>query len=397
MSLELQVHQSIGEIDQQAWDALTGDHWPFLEHSFLHGLEQTRCVGPQSGWQPLPITVTEAGKLVGAAPLYLRMDSYGEYIFDWAWADFYHRNGVRYYPKLTVAPPFTPATGPRLLVHPQHAQPDAIRLAVAAGIQAIGAQLEVSGAHVLFCQPEEAQLLAGQGWIHRQTPQTAWENPGWPNFDAFLETLRAPARKQIRKERRELAAQGLEIRVVPGDELEPKGWQALWNFYARNVENHGSEAYLNEAFFRHLQTHLPHRVLACIAMKGNTYVGGTLSLQKGRQLFGRYWGCLEEVPFLHFECAFYRLMETCIAQGWTHFEPGAGGGHKIRRGMLPVLVESAHWLADPQLALSVRAHVAAERVAMVDHIALVREHSTLKRDDLARKLPLSDKLGDGQP
>ena len=380
--MELRINESLAAIDAEAWDALVGAHWPFLEHAFLYGLELTRCVGGDSGWQPLPLTLHDGDALVGAVPLYVRTDSYGEFIFDWAWADFYHRNGAPYYPKLTVAPPFTPATGPRLLVHPQHADPDRLRLLLAEGIEAVGARVGASGAHVLFCEPHEAELLAQRGWIARKTVQTAWHNPGWPTFEAFLETLRAPARKDIRKERRKVAELGLAIQTVRGDKLDEAGWKALRRFYENNVARHGAEAYLTPAFFEHLQRHLPHRVIASMAMESGKFIAGTLSLHKGQHLYGRYWGCDVDRPFLHFELAFYQLMDACIANGWTHFEPGAGGGHKINRGMLPVLVDSAHWLAHPAFRQVIADHVAGERTAMAEHLDDMAMRATTKRDGL---------------
>ena len=379
LTLELRLHDSLRAVDPAAWDALVGAHWPFLEHAFLYGLETTGCVGPQSGWQPLPLTIYDGDTLVAAAPLFARTDSYGEFIFDWAWADFYHRMGARYYPKLTVAPPFTPATGPRLLVHPAHPDPDKLRLLLADGIQAVGDKVGASGAHVLFCEPDESALLAEHGWIRRQTLQTGWHNPGHATFDVWLETLRAPARKHIRKERREVAAYGLTIQSRRGTDLPDAGWDALWQFYQINVERHGSEAYLNEAFFHHLRTHLGDRVWAVTAQEGDRYIAGTLSLQKGTHLYGRYWGCLEERPFLHFELAFYQLMEDAIRHGWTRFEPGAGGGHKLKRGMLPILVESAHWLAEPKFRHAIAAHVSGERDAMAERAVELLGEATVKR------------------
>ncbi len=380
--MELRIHDSLSAFVPAAWDALVGAHWPFLEHAFLHGLETTGCVGGQTGWQPLPLGLYDGDALIAAVPLYVRTDSYGEFIFDWAWADFYHRNGKPYYPKLTVAPPFTPATGPRLLVHPGHAEPDRLRRMLAEGIVAVGQRVGASSAHVLFCQTQEAELLAGEGWIRRQTVQTAWENPGWPDFAAFLETLRAPARKDIRKERRKVAELGLELATLRGDQLDDDGWRALRRFYEANVARHGAEAYLTPAFFAHLQRHLPHRVVACMAKESGNYVAGTLSLQKGQHLYGRYWGCDVEKPFLHFELAFYRLMDACIAHGWTHFEPGAGGGHKINRGMLPVFVESAHWVEQAAFRRVIADHVANERVAMAEHADAMTLQATIKRDAL---------------
>ena len=228
----------------------------------------------------------------------------------------------------------------------------------------------------------EADLLAQHSWIHRETVQTAWHNPGYASFEAFLETLRAPARKDIRKERRKVAEQGLTIQTVRGDQLDDAGWRALRRFYEANVARHGAEAYLTPAFFKHLQLHLPHRIIASTAQESGRYLAGTLSLQKGQHLYGRYWGCDEDRPFLHFELAFYQLMDACIANGWTHFEPGAGGGHKINRGMLPVLVDSAHWLAHPAFREAIAAHVLRERQAMAEHADELTLLATTKRDVL---------------
>lgn len=386
---------SLSAVPAAAWDALIGQDNPFVEHAFLHGLEQTGCVGPGSGWQPLHLLVVEGlaaegqldgrevlppgTRLLGAAPLYAKTDSMGEFIFDFGWAHFYHSHGERYYPKLVSAVPFTPVTGPRLLVHPD-ADAVQVRGLLADAARALAQQLDASSVHWLFLTDPEAQALEVHGYFRRLTTQALWLNPGYADFDAFLATRRHDARKQIRRERRDAARLGLHLRVLTGPQLGDEEWQALRTMYVTNVDRHAGETYLNEAFFQYLRDHLAHRVVVTLARGERGYVAGTLNFWKGRHLYGRYWGCTEDHPFLHFEMGFYLLMEWCIAHGLTRFEAGAGGEHKLRRGMEMAPIHSAHWLADPRLGPAVRAHVAQESEATREDLADRALHTTARRD-----------------
>lgn len=387
--MQLVVQPSFDRIPAEAWDALVGADHPFVEHAFLLGLERTGCVGGKTGWQPAPLLVVPDGvavdplppdvELLGAAPVYLKADSMGEFIFDFAWADFHHRNGQRYYPKVVVAAPFTPATGPRLLLRPGPHADEAAAL-LAQGVLALATEVKASSVHWLYTPEEQANLLEQQGYFRRATIQALWLNPGYRDFEAFLATRKARIRKQIRRERREIANSGLDVRVWTGPEMQDAEWQAIEHFYRENIDRHGNEAYLNPAFFQWIRQHLAHRVVCTLARGPHGYVAGTLNFQKGGTLYGRYWGCVEPRPFLHFELAFYRLMEHCIAHGIERFEAGAGGEHKLQRGMEASVVHSAHWIAHPDLAPSIEQHVQRERVRVADELAALERTSTRRHD-----------------
>ena len=378
VGMHLTAIPNLALVPAHVWDALAGDDNPFIEHAFLHGLETTGCVGPGTGWTPLHLLATsddlsqrtfrEGCQLLGAVPLYHRTDSYGEFIFDWSWAQFYQQHGAPYYPKLTAAVPFTPVTGPRILLPPD-ADP-AVAEALADGVRDLARQSGAHSVHWLFLQEDRAAWLEQRGWLHRVTTQALWLNDGYHDFDDFLATRTARIRKQIRRERRDAQASGLELTVLPGTEMGDAEWAAIWQLYQANTARHGSDAYLNEAFFRHVREQLPHRVVCTFARGPEGYVAGTFNFAKGKNLYGRYWGCLAEVPFLHFELAFYRLMEHCITHGFERFEAGAGGEHKPQRGMALTAIHSAHWLANGRLAAAIEAHVAAERAAVLQGIAM---------------------------
>jgi predicted N-acyltransferase len=365
-------------IDPGAWDALAGDDNPFMEHAFLLGLEQTGCVGEGTGWWPVHLVWHDDGGLLRAAmPLYVKGDSFGEFIFDFGWARFYGEHRRRYYPKLVCAVPFSPVTGPRLLGPPEaHAD-----MLAAAQTLARHHELEASGVHALFLTEADAKRLAdAPGWLHRLSTQALWLNQDWPDFEAFLGSRRHDTRKQIRRERRAVAEAGLQVRVVHGPELTDADWHLLRRCYEANIDRHRSEAYLNEAFFTWLRERLAHRVVCSIARNARgDDIAATLNLTKGKHLYGRYWGCLEEHPFLHFECAFYALMTHALQHGLTRFEAGAGGEHKLRRGMFPTRIHSLHWLADPQMAAPIAHHVARERALVEQELADFEGHGTARR------------------
>lgn len=367
-SVRLVAVTSLQAVEPAAWDALVGDDNPFVEHAFLYGLEVTGCVGPSTAWQPLYLLATDEDpqegqpirQLHGAVPCYLKGDSLGEFIFDWNWAHFFHTHGRPYYPKLVVAVPFTPVEGPRLLLPP--APQPGVADALLAGVRELTSQVAATGAHWLYVNEHLADCLAERGWFRRLTTQARWFNPGYRDFDDFLATRNSRSRKQIRRERRDVRQHGLDLQIRRGPDLEPEAWQALHRAYEANADKHGNEMYLNEAFFQWLRDHLAHRVVGTFALGPTGYVGAALFLCKGRHLYGRYWGCWQEHPFLHFELGYYLPMDFCIQHGLSRFEAGAGGEHKLQRGMHLAPIHSAHWLADPNLAPSVAAHVAHETV-----------------------------------
>ena len=397
--IALQVHlaTSLNAIAPAEWNALVGADHPFVEHAFLLGLELAGCVGPETAWQPLYLIArsdsdggqsagTALPAVLGAVPLYGKSDSFGEFIFDFSWAQAAHQLGVRYYPKLVAAAPFTPATGPRLLLHPLADQTE-VATALAQAVLQLARANGLSSAHWLHLPLQQAEFLVTQGFQHRTTVQAQWHNAGYEDFEAFLATRRSPIRKQIRRERRQVAQQGLEISVESGSELGPADWRSLYRLYANHCQAYNNNAWLNEDFFEHLRQHMPERMVASVARRDGQIVAATVNFTKGSVLYGRYWGSDVDLPFLHFEMAFYRLIEHCIAQGIQRFEAGSGGDHKLQRGLEAVPIHSAHWLADPRLAHAVAQANLRERAAVDQQVEWLRLHGSARRDGETRAEP----------
>lgn len=381
MGFEVELVTEIASIDAAHWDALVGEDDPFIEHAFLLALEQSGSVGGrQSGWIPLHVTVRDAGRLVGAMPCYVKLHSYGEYIFDWRWAASAERAGIAYYPKLVSMVPFTPATGKRLL-WANDVEPGTVVAALAQGVEAARAQLKASSVHWLFLNEDErAVVQAHTNLMSRESLQFHWHNQGYASFEAYLERFRSALRKQVRKERRQALDAGLEIRVLPGPELGDLEWSALYAFYVDTCEKRGSGPYLNRRFFERIRATHARRVLAVLAYRDAKPVAGTLNFHKGRHLYGRYWGCSEDVPGLHFECCYYRLIEYAIEHGLSRFEAGAQGTHKLRRGLLPAVIHSAHNVTHPALRDAIRVDLAREINAVRFELAGLAEHGPFRRD-----------------
>lgn len=350
------------DVPPAAWNALVDQDDPFLEHAFLAALERSGSVGPGTGWEPHILVAHQAGQLVGAVPLYLKHDSMGEFIWDFAWAHGAHSAGIRYFPKLVAAVPFTPATGHRLLVHPA-AQRRAVVPALVAGMRA---QANVSGAssiHVLFCREDELAELAPAGFVERASYQHHWTNrqpEPYGDFADFLAEFRSRNRKQVRHERATVADYGLRIEVCSGKDLDDRGWAALDRFYRSTVDQYGNIAFLTPAFFQEIRRTHADRVLATLAYRDDEPVAGTINFVRGGRLYGRYWGADVALPMLHFELCFYRLIEQAIALRVRSFEGGAGGDHKLKRGLLPERTHSAHWIRHPGLRKAVSDYVAYE-------------------------------------
>ncbi len=370
----LEIVGSIHEVDPTSWDACAGEDNPFVEHAFLRVLEEAGCLGDRNGWYPHYVVARDAaeGPVLGVAPAFAKTNSQGEYIFDHAWANGALRAGLAYYPKLTVAVPFTPATGPRLLVHP-----DAPRAAVAdaltGGVAELCRRLDASGIHWLFCPEDEARELAERGHLHRTTYQFHWTNPGYASFDDFLAHLVRKRRKEVRRERRKASEHGLTIVTREGSDLTSRDWDGLWSFYrATHADRPWQQQYLTREWFDLARSELGHRALAVIAYDGETPVAGSLSFFKGRHLYGRYWGALAELDALHFECCYYAPIAWAIERGITLFEAGAQGPHKMRRGFLPSLTHSAHRLVHPGLHDAVARFVREEGRAVRREVAAVR-------------------------
>jgi predicted N-acyltransferase len=374
--IELEIVDRVTAVAAAEWDRLAGENDPFLEHRFLAALEASDSVGERAGCEPRIVLARERGRLVGAVPLYLKTNSYGEFIFDWSWANAAHRSGVRYYPKLVAAIPFTPATGYRLpVLEAPDVDAGAVREALVRGAREVADAEKASSIHFLFCTEPEKRTLAGAGFFPRLSMQFHWRNrPDRPfeSFEDYLATFRAQNRKQVRKERRVAAEHGLTFRTATGTELEPRDWKALRAFYVENVDRHGGHAYLSAEFFELARETLGDRWVSTLAYHGQKPVAGTINFEKGAHLYGRYWGCLADFQMLHFELCYYQLIDRAIAQRQTLFEAGAQGEHKLKRGLGPAFTHSAHWIRHPGLADAIRGFCEREALEVE---AEVREYA----------------------
>jgi predicted N-acyltransferase len=379
--VRIEVHAGLGDLDPVAWDALTGTDDPFVEHAFLRTLETSGSVGAGTGWQPVHVTVWDAGELVAALPLYLKTHGYGEFIFDFEWAHAAMRARIRYYPKLVSMVPFTPATGRRLLLAPGR-DPTPLVQALLAGARAVADEADASSIHLLFLTAAERDLvLADPHYMPRLSCQYHWHHAGERSFDDYLGRMRSEARKNVRKERRRALDGGLRVRTLTGPELGDREWAALDAFYRDTCRRKGSEPYLAPGFFDLLRrTPCLGRVVAVLAYDGDEPVAGTIDFEKGRHLYGRYWGSLERYDALHFELCYYRLIERAIERGCTRFEAGAQGTHKIKRGLVPTEVYSAHWLRSPALAAAVADYLSREAEAVREEMRRLATLSPFRRD-----------------
>jgi predicted N-acyltransferase len=379
--VRIEIHAGLGEVDPVAWDALTGPDDPFVEHAFLRTLETSGSVGPGTGWEPVHVTVWDDRALVAALPLYLKAHSYGEFIFDFQWAHAATRARIPYYPKLVAMVPFTPVTGRRLLLA-EGRDPAPLVQALLAGARAVADEADASGIHLLFLTAAERDLVAADPhYLPRLSCQYHWHHAGERSFDDYLGRMRSEARKNVRKERRRAVEGGLRIRTLTGPELGDREWAALDHFYRDTCRRKGSEAYLAPGFFERLRrTPAVSRVVAVLAYAGDEPVAGTIDFEKGRHLYGRYWGSLDRYDALHFELCYYRLIERAIERGHTRFEAGAQGTHKIKRGLVPSEVHSAHWLRAPALAAAVADHLPREAEAVREEMRALSTLSPFRRE-----------------
>jgi predicted N-acyltransferase len=341
----------VSAVDPTQWDALTSRD-PFLSHAFLSALEDSASVGPGTGWSPAPLVVEEGGRLVAAAPAYLKSHSQGEYVFDHGWADAFERAGGQYYPKLQVAVPFTPVPGVRLLgSRPQQ---------LLAALEAVALQNDLSSAHATYLTQADCLAAEQRGWLIRHGIQYHWFNRGYARFDDFLDALRSAKRKTIRKERA-AAVEGIEIRTLRGAEVGPAEWDAMWAFYQDTGARKWGRPYLTREFFDRIAATMGDALLLFLALRDNRPIAGALNFVGTDTLFGRYWGALEDVPFLHFELCYYRAVEWAITNGLQCVQAGAQGEHKLVRGYEPVITRSAHFFANAGLGEAVATFLEGER------------------------------------
>lgn len=333
---------------------------PFVCHAFLSALEESGCVSRKTGWLPLHVTVERGGRLVGAAPCYLKSHSQGEYVFDQGWADAFERAGGAYYPKLQVSVPFTPVTGPRFLIAPGE-EPDAAASAIVAGLRALRAETEASSIHVTFMQEREWRQAGALGLLKRTDQQFHWINDGYAGFDDFLAALASRKRKAIKRERREALANDITIEHVTGSGLTEAHWDAFFGFYVDTGARKWGRPYLNRKFFRLIGERMPERILLVMARREGRLIAGAINFIGDVALYGRNWGCIEDHPFLHFEVCYHQAIEFAIARGLKRVEAGAQGEHKLARGYRPVAMHSAHDIADPNLRRAVAGYLERER------------------------------------
>jgi len=367
----IRVIDALEAVEPQAWNALAEGH-PFLRHEFLHALHATGCACERTGWLPRYLTLWQGDSLVGAMPLYLKSHSYGEYIFDWAWADAYHRHGLSYYPKLLGAIPFSPVTGPRLLARDSATRALLVRAALRLA-------REASSLHVLFPIETEAREFEAAGMMLRRSVQFHWENRGYASFEAFLADLASAKRKKIRQERRKVQEAGIRFRRLVGAEIREEHWAFFTRCYEGTYRAHHSTPYLNLAFFRRLGETLPEHVLMVIAELDGKPVASALNIFSPTTLYGRYWGSVTPIPLLHFETCYYQAVEFCIERRIGTFEGGAQGEHKLARGFMPVPTWSAHWLRHPQFADAVEKFLARESAGVERYVDELNERSPFRQ------------------
>lgn len=380
MDYVIRVHEDPADLPLFAWNELLAAQaqpTPFMRLEYLQALQASGSALPETGWQAQFLGIWQGDELVAACPAYLKTHSYGEYVFDWAWADAYRRHGLAYYPKLLVAVPFTPVPGSRLL-----ARDAASRAVLAQGLRALAAQQGLSSVHVLFHDAADQQALQGGDWLPRHNVQFHWENgePGYTSFEDFLARLQRDKRKKIQQEQRRVREAGVRFEVLQGAQIRTGDWDFFYRCYRQTYRAHGSTPYLTREFFALMSVVLPEQWLLFLARRGEERVAASLiALDPARgAAFGRYWGALEPIACLHFDACYYQPLAWCIAQGYQRFEGGAQGEHKMARGLLPVGTRSSHWLAHPQFRAAVADFLGQEGQAMHDYVDELEQHQPFR-------------------
>jgi len=377
---QLRVHSSIEQINPADWNRLAGDDLPHLRHEFLAAMERHGCVGERFGWLPRHLGLyDEQDRLSAAAPCYLKFNSYGEFVFDWAWADAYRRAGLSYYPKLVVASPYTPATGQRILTGDVPERAD-LAAALVRGSVALAKEQGLSGVHWLFNSEEETELMRTQGMMPRLGCQFHWHNRGYADFDAFLATFSAEKRKKVKRERRRVVEAGVRIRRLPGSEASDEDWALFHRLYEDTFDKRGGIPTLSLPFFREIGETMGDNTLLVLAEYSGEIVAAAFCLVGARTLYGRHWGCSQEFHSLHFEACYYQGLDHCIAHRLASFEPGAQGEHKVARGFLPTRTWSSHWVAENGLREPISRFLQHEIEAVEDYIGEMNQRSPYRRD-----------------
>ena len=372
-----EIIESLSTIDLPAWIRVAGKSNPFLQHPFLNALERNHCL-EEYGWYPQHICIFEHDKLIAAMPMYIKDNSYGELVFDWAWADAYHRHGLPYYPKLVTAIPYTPATGPRLLVDSEYDYATYADALIGFALEH-ARQLNMSSVHWLFTNQRDTALLREHGMAMRLGCQFHWTNHGYDSFDSYLQTFSSQKRKQIKRERKRVAEQGIEIEIRHGNEMNDELWAIYHQFYSSTYDRKSGMATLSLDFFQEIGETMPHNVVIVFAKHDGKYVASAFNVAGESTLYGRHWGCDGHYHSLHFEACYYQGLDYCIKHGLQYFEPGAQGEHKISRGFLPTETWSAHWIANDSFSDAIRRHTEQEQIGMQHYIKSLAAHSPFKQ------------------
>jgi predicted N-acyltransferase len=379
-TISVKVHAAIAEIPAAAWDACAGDGNPSVSHAFLSALEDSGSTTSRTGWRPQHLALADpGGTIAGVVPLYAKNHSYGEYIFDYGWADAFERAGGRYYPKLLSAAPFTPIPGPRLMLRAP-ALPETRMHLIAAMIE-LAKRQRISSVHVNFPERADMDALAEAGFLQRLGQQFHWANDGYRDFEDFLAALNSRKRKAVKKERREALAPGLEIEVLTGSDLKPRHWDAFYEFYLATSDRKWGSAYLNRRFFALIGERMPEKIVLVLARHGANYVAGAFNLLGEDTIYGRNWGSYGDYKFLHFECCYYQAIEFAITHGLKRVEAGAQGPHKIQRGYLPTPTYSAHWIPDPAFRRAIAQFLTRERDMVAHKMEGLSGFSPFRREE----------------
>ncbi|MBE0494614.1 MAG: N-acetyltransferase [Thiomicrospira sp.] len=381
--MELRLNQRIADIDRQAWNGLVLDNNPFLRHEFLQALEDHACVSPQFGWYPQHVALYDQGRLIAAMPLYAKTNSYGEFVFDQAWSQAWQSVGLAYFPKWVSSIPYAPVTGSRFLISPDlndRYTPDQIRALLVKHLQQIASEQNMSGWHILFAEHyeepnDQAWLSAQTDWLIRHDCHFHWFNRDYQTFDDFLAQLKPKKRKNIKQERRKVEEAGVSLRRLNGHTASEQDWQDFAYFYNKTFSEKHSLATLNQGFFQAVAQALPEQVLLVMADRDGEAIAGSLMFVSDSVLFGRHWGCIDEVNSLHFEACYYQGIEFAIEKGLKRFEPGAGGEHKIARGFEPIISQSAHWLTPNPFQEALTGFLLEEQRMIEDYYADCQSHT----------------------
>ena len=371
--------ESLAAYTANEWNSLIADGNPFLHHEFLYGLEQANCLEPE-GWHGRHICIEESDQLVAALPLYLRTNSYGEFVFDWAWADAYERAGGQYYPKLVSAIPFTPVQGHRLLVDEDRPDSDELKKLLVQSLVRSAKNSNISSSHCLFPLEDDLPFYINENFMHRDSFQFHWHNQGYSDFDDFLSRLTSKKRKQIRRERRQAIEAGIEVILLKGDEISDEQWQVFYDFYCSTFYKRWGNPRLTLEFFKLLSEKMPANTLLILASQEQEYIAGAFAMLGKDTLYGRHWGCVKQLPFLHFELCYYQTIEYCIKHGLQVLDAGVQGEHKLNRGFDPVKTNSCHWINHDGFRDAIDDFLDRESKEIEYHIGNMKQHTPYKEN-----------------